>query len=575
MSMQFPKCIADEVLKHFIIYRVLFKNITDKAQERFEQQQWLQIQQAAAERIDLYGRQSQAAADELYRLLGESLYEKSLWCKAKDCYISLLTKRDDFELAETFYNSIYCKVYQHHQLSNEHMFIHTSMPERVVRSGGDIYRTYSMQHGLVHLLRKMLEDCSFNVPWDNKKRDIRNLAYYIRQHMRPGAVVNQAASVDIVQSMFYRNKGAYLVGRINLSGDTLPFVIPILNDNGRVYVDAAISDADQVSVIFSFTRAYFMVDVNVPSEFVRFLQSLISIKSRAELYASIGFYKQGKAEFYRDYMVHMEATDDLFIIAPGIKGMVMTVFTLESLPVVFKIIKDRFSSSKQITRKMVHERYQLVKRHDRVGRMADTQEFENLVFPRHRISAELLAELQSAAPSALLVSNDSVTVKHLWIERRMTPLNIYIDEALQREDESALQHAINEYGKAIKQLAAANIFAGDMLFKNFGVTRHARVVFYDYDEILYLAECNFREIPEAMYPEQEMAAEPWYSVALNDVFPEEFSILTACNPKVRKLFNELHGDLLRVEFWQDMQQQVRSGEIIDIFPYPQIQRFSR
>lgn len=575
MSMQFPERIADEVLKHFVIYRMLFKNITDKAQERFEQQQWLQIQQAAAERIDLYEKQSQAAADELHALLGESLCKKTLWSKAKDCYISLLKRRDDFELAETFYNSIYCKVYQHHQITNEHMFIHTSMPEREIRSGDVIYRTYSMKHGLIHLLKTMLVDYSFNVPWENKKRDIRNLAHYIQQNIPQGTVVSESTSVDVVRSVFYRNKGAYLVGRINLTNESLPFVIPILNDNGCVYVDTAISDGDQVSIIFSFTRAYFMVDVNVPSEFVGFLQSLIPMKSRAELYTSIGFYKQGKAEFYRDYMAHMAGSDDLFIIAPGIKGMVMTVFTLESFPVVFKIIKDRFSSSKKITRKMVHERYQLVKRHDRVGRMADTQEFENLVFPRKRISEKLLAELQSVAQSALLIDDDTVTIKHLWVERRMTPLNIYIDEALQRDDESALQHALNEYGKAIKQLAAANIFAGDMLFKNFGVTRHARVVFYDYDEILYLTECNFRKIPAAMYPEQEMAAEPWYSVAPNDVFPEEFSILTACNPKVRRLFDELHGDLLDIDFWQDMQEQVRSGEIIDIFPYRQIQRFSR
>jgi isocitrate dehydrogenase kinase/phosphatase len=157
----------------------------------------------------------------------------------------------------------------------------------------------------------------------------------------------------------------------------------------------------------------------------------------------------------------------------------------------------------------------------------------------------------------------------------MTPLNIYIDRALANDDEPDLFHAINEFGKAIKQLAAANIFAGDMLFKNFGVTRHGRVVFYDYDEIMYLTDCNFRRIPEAMYPEQEMSGEPWYSIGPNDVFPEEFTILTACNAKVRRIFNELHGDLLETAFWQQMQQQVRDGEIVDLFPYRQIKRFAR
>ena len=155
------------------------------------------------------------------------------------------------------------------------------------------------------------------------------------------------------------------------------------------------------------------------------------------------------------------------------------------------------------------------------------------------------------------------------------PLNIFIDDALERQDATALFHAINEYGKAIKQLAAANIFAGDMLFKNFGVTRHGRVVFYDYDEILYLTDCHFRAIPEPLYPEQELSSEPWYSVGPNDVFPEEFSLLTACDPSVRKIFNELHGDLLTVQFWQGMQSQVRQGVLVDVFPYRQLNRFPR
>lgn len=575
MKMQFPDLVAKEVLKHFVTYRSMFKDITDEAQSRFEKQQWAEIQQAAADRIDLYEKQSQVAANKLRDLLGEALVEKSLWCEVKSCYIELLQQRNDFELAETFYNSIYCKVFGHKQLSNEHMFVHTSIPGREISSENAVYRTYYMENGLVLLIKSMLADYSFNVPWENKKRDICNLVHYIKKNIRLSTVVSKLVSVDVMLSVFYRNKGAYLVGRINSPEQEIPFVIPILNHNGRVYVDTAIIDQDEVSVIFSFTRAYFMVDVNVPSEFVRFLQSLIPMKSRSELYASIGFHKQGKAEFYRDFVAHMKDSDDLFIIAPGVKGMVMSVFTLESYPVVFKIIKDRFSSSKQITRAMVHEKYKLVKRHDRVGRMADTQEFENFVIPHERFSSALLEELQLVAPSALLIEEDKVTIKHLWIERRMTPLNIYINEALQRNDEAALFHAINEYGKAIKQLAAANIFAGDMLFKNFGVTRHGRVVFYDYDEILYLMDCNFRKIPEAMYPEQEMSVEPWYSVAQNDVFPEEFSILTACNSKVRKIFDELHGDLLDIAFWQEMQCQVRAGNVVDIFPYRQAQRFLR
>lgn len=575
MSKKVSERIAREVLKHFVTYRMLFKLITDMAQQRFEQEQWLEIQQAASDRIDLYEQQLQKTIDSIACIVGANACEKLLWNEIKVSYIGLVCQRNDSELAETFYNSVYCKVCKHRQLTDENIFFHSLVAEHEVLSRHTIYRSYSVEQGLVGLIGEVLDDCGFDVPWENKKRDVVSLTRYILQHMPLEFDAGRMVSVDVIRSVFYRNKGAYIVGRISFVGGDIPFVIPVLNHNKRVYVDTAISNQDQVSIIFSFTRAYFMVNVDAPSEFVSFLHSLIPSKSVGELYTSIGFYKQGKEEFVRDFIDHLGCSKDSFVIAPGIKGMVMTVFTLPSYPVVFKIIKDKFSSSKRVTRSIVHERYQLVKRHDRVGRMADTQEFTNLILPRARITDELLEELRKVAPSSLVVEEEAVTIKHLWTERRMTPLNIYLEKVLANDDSSAIFHAINEYGKAIKQLAAANIFAGDMLFKNFGVTRHARVVFYDYDEIMYLTECNFRKIPAAMYPEQEMAAEPWYSVAPNDVFPEEFTILTACNVKVRKIFNELHGDLLDVKFWKEMQEQVSSGEVVDIFPYRQIQRFTR
>ena len=572
-----PQTIAEAVLARFKDYRERFEQITAQAESYFEQAQWSAMQSAGAERIDLYERNSQHAADAIIAQQGEAVYDPQLWHEAKAVYQRLISVRSDIELAETFYNSLYCKVFEHRQLDDAHMFIRSSLEKECqIQSAVPIYRVYTLERGVVRMLNELLEDFRFQVPWENKRRDICNLVRYIRKHLSAGVDLRRVDSIEVVRSCFFRNKGAYIVGRINLGEDQIPFILPVLNNGNRaVYVDTVISDENDVSVIFSFTRSYFMVEVDVPSAFVRFLHSLIPDKSIAELYNSIGFYKQGKAEFYRAFMDHLDASDDQFVIAPGIKGMVMTVFTLPSYPIVFKIIKDRFSSSKQITRATVIDKYQLVKRHDRVGRMADTQEFTNLVLPRSRFDDALVEELLAVAPSSVVVTEHEVVIRHLWIERRMTPLNIYIDNALSQGDEYALFHGINEFGKAIKQLAAANIFAGDMLFKNFGVTRHGRVVFYDYDEITYITECNFRRIPEPLYPEQELADEPWYSVGPNDVFPEEFTMLTACNVTVRRIFNELHGDLLDVAFWQEVQSQVSHGDIVDVFPYRKVRRFPR
>lgn len=576
MPMTDTKEIAEAILQSFIAYRQFFERITNGAKVRFEMASWEGVQKAATERIDLYESMCQNSAESLRQKYGELLDKPQIWVLVKQHFIELLDQRSDFELAETYYNSIYCRISFHERLDNAQMFIRSSMEGRVDYSGEPVFRSYHLAEGMMAMLGRILDDCNFEIPWENKRRDLLHLARYVRENIPADVIADKNTRVEVVKSIFYRNKGAYIVGRVHFYDKQVPFVIPVLNnDQGAVYVDTAISDENDVSTIFSFTRAYFMADVKVPSEFISFMRSILPMKSVAELYSSVGFYKQGKAEFYRTFIDHLSATTEQFEIAPGIKGMVMMVFTLPGYPVVFKIIKDRFSSSKHITRQTVIDRYQLVKRHDRVGRMADTQEFTNFRFPKARFSDELLSELLAVASKTVTIEKDEVLIKHLWTERRMIPLNIYINEMLQKKDDEKLFHAINEFGKCIKQLAAANIFAGDMLFKNFGVTRHGRVVFYDYDEIMYLTDCNFRKVPEPLYPEQELSAEPWYSIGATDVFPEEFTILTACHHKVRKLFNELHKDLLDVDYWMQVQERVKSGHVLDVFPYRKLKRFSR
>ena len=567
---------AQLILEGFIDYRKQFQGITCQAPAYFVAADWLAMQCIATERIDLYEVMIRRVANQLAVALGKRVDEHALWIAAKRAYSALIKQRNDTELGETFYNSVYCRLLEHLQITNEHIFIQSQATALSSRCSDGIYRKYELAEGLVPVLKKLLEDYQFAIPWENPRRDIRNLLRYIRQNIPAGIKRDSDTRIEVIRSVFFRNKAAYIVGRVCFSHQAVPFVLPVLNnERGGVYIDAALSEENDVSIVFSFTRAYFMVDVDVPAEFIAFLHSLIPMKTIAELYSSIGFYKQGKAEFYRAFIGHLESSADQFEIAPGTKGMVMTVFTLPSYPVVFKIIKDTFSSSKQVTRAGVIEKYQLVKRHDRAGRMADTQEFVNLTLPRERFSESLLTELNKVASKAIELKGGEVIIHHLWTERRMIPLNIYLNEMIRQENEQAIYLAINEFGKCIKELAAANIFAGDMLFKNFGVTRHGRVVFYDYDEILYLTECNFRDIPEPLYPEQELASEPWYSVAANDVFPEEFTILTACDRRIRKIFNELHGDLLSAGWWRQVQAQVVKGEIIDLFPYRKRRQFDR
>jgi isocitrate dehydrogenase kinase/phosphatase len=375
--------------------------------------------------------------------------------------------------------------------------------------------------------------------------------------------------IQVLSSLFFRNKGAYIVGKIVNGFVETPFALPILHGERGLVIDAALFGEDDLELVFSFARAYFMVTMEVPSAYVQFLRSLMPRKPNSELYSALGLQKQGKSLFYRDLLMHMRHSSDNFRIAPGIKGMVMLVFDLPSFPYVFKVIKDHFAPPKETTREQVQAKYLLVKQHDRVGRMADTLEYSDVALPLARFDDELVAELRAQCPSLLEEERDTLVIRHVYIERRMIPLNIYLQEATPEQRATV----VVEYGNAIKDLVRANIFPGDMLYKNFGVTRHGRVVFYDYDEIEYLTDCNFRKIPEAHNEEDELSGEVWYRVGPRDVFPETFAPFLLGDPSIREVFLAHHADLLDPAFWQGHKQEILAGYVHDVFPYEAQKRF--
>ncbi len=564
---------ARTILNGFEAYFAEFQNITLAAKSWFENADWHGIQRASAQRIDLYKVHTSRVNQYVELIAGDSLHDFDFWREARDAYSSLIEGHNNFEIAETFFNSVYCAVFKHRKIRNEYAFVfspHGDMPPADVSR---VYNTYPFEGSQEALLEQLLEDYAFNIPYENLSRDIGNIVEVVNRYLAPRFdLTRRGIELQVLEHHFYRNKGAYIVGRIVAGADSMPFVLPILHSEaGSVYVDTVLFGSDKVSVLFSFTRSYFLVDATIPSQYVLFLQQLMPAKPISEIYSAMGYNKHGKTYYHRCAYRHMESTSDKFIIAPGIKGMVMCVFTMPSYDFVFKIIKDKFTPPKEMTREEVKAKYRLVKRSDRAGRMADTQEFTNLAFARERFSDELMEELHKVAPSVIEEHGKALVIKHVYVERRMTPLNLYLPDAT---DEQVFA-VMDEYGNAIKQLAAANIFPGDMLLKNFGVTRHGRVVFYDYDEIVPLTDCNFRKIPEPRNEAEEMSSTPWYTVGPNDIFPEEFRLFFSGNQRARKVFDKIHSDLYEAEFWQRLQEKIRSGYIEDFFPYRRKIRFDR
>lgn len=564
--------LAATILHGFDEYRARFKEITADASRRFRDAAWREAQQASAERINLYEEKVGKTLERLKLALPEDeLTHCECWREAKNHYAELINERLEYELAETYFNSLFCSIFHHRHIRNDWMFVYSSRDAAARHSGVELCCRRKVAGDWEGAIRWAVNEAPFETPFEDLARDVGLGGDFLSSQLPPAILDAQDAEIELLKSVFYRNKGAYLVGRIRGGGEQVPLVLPILHTPEKgLHLDTVLIESDEVSIIFSFTRAYFQVEVQVPGEFVAYLQELMPDKPEGELYSAIGFFKHGKTEFFRALNRQVAKREDQFIIAPGVRGMVMAVFVLPSFRTVFKIIKDRFDPSKEMSHETVREKYRLVKRHDRVGRMADTQEFSNFIARKDHFAPECLEHLLDVAPSTVQLKGDKVLIKHCYTERMMTPLNIYIEQC----DETETQAVLKDYGNAIKQMAAANIFPGDMLLKNFGVTRHGRVIFYDYDEVSYLTECNFRHIPEAMYPEQELSGEPWYSVGPNDIFPEEFGPFLFADIKLRKLFYELHPELFDADYWKGVQQAIVDGRVIDVYPYRNKQRFS-
>ena len=561
-----PQQIAYEILKAFEKHFRLYSRITRDAQVYFEQAQWQKSQAAVKQRISIYENALADVVSILYHKFEPRNQDDAFWRTLKLQFINILADHPQYELAETFYNSVIGRLFTHSKIDDDFIFL---LPSRCYLPGqmrDKVANRFEGHANIAVTMSEIFASYQLNIELARRDDDVRNIVTFFATQFEPSQF-QQPYQVEMLKPVFYRNKGAYLIGRISGSQGSMPFVVALMLDNNKqLYVDAILTSRRDLSVLFGFARSYFLVDSQYPAEIVSFLQELMPNKKHFELYTSIGFYKHGKTVFYRNFIQHLEQSDDQFEAAPGIPGLVMEVFHLPSYGVVFKIIKDEFPESKKITRERVIECYRLVKMHDRVGRMADTHEFANFQMPLNRISPALLEELQSLCKKSIEIQGDTLLIKHLYIERKMTPLNLYLQ---QEDDPQKVESAIQDLGFCIKEIAAARIFPGDMLHKNFGITRHGRVIFYDYDEICYMHERQFRDLPSSDDP----YALDCLSVGPEDVFPQQFEHFIVGKREHKALLKKHHPELMQPAYWRQLQNSVGQGEIKEVLPYPPQRRF--
>jgi isocitrate dehydrogenase kinase/phosphatase len=554
---------AAAIVAAFARYNTAYRAITRRAPERFENRDWSGSQSDVVERLELYSSTVNQTVSELRQRLGEDALDTKIWIAIKTAYSGRIAPLADPEFLKTFFSSITRRLFGTVGVNPEIEYFALDLdPLRGI--GSEVVTNRYGNRGSIELLfEDLLSDYRFRTSWRDFEGSVSHVTTDVELHLQRLGERRPLREVEVVRPVFYQMSRAYVVGRILGEGWMLPLAVAFRNTPRGVLVDAVMLQESDVSILFSFTRSYFHVDLDRVGEAVLFLHSLMPLKPVSELFTVLGRAKQGKTERFREIFRHLGATPDHFVRAPGERGLVMACFMLENFDVIFKVIRDRFPAVKNVRREDVMAKYDMVFRHDRAGRLVDAQEFRDIRLPRARFATDMLDELTGECAMNVRIDGDDVIVDHAYVERRLTPLNLFLRTAMPERAELV----VIEYGQAIRDLAYTNIFAGDLLLKNFGVTRHDRVIFYDYDELCRVTDCRFRDMPEATSDEDEMRAESWFYVADNDVFPETFLRFLGFEGRLREVFLEKHGEILEAGWWRALQERLLSGDMVEVLPY--------
>ena len=554
---------ARQIADAFAHYNADFRTITRRAPARFDNRDWKGSQRDAVERIELYDRSVNTTVAELRLSLGDHALDRELWTQIREHFVEQIKGLADVEFTKTYFSSVTRRLFGTVGVAPDIEFVATDLDPLAGITSAISTNIYINRGSLALLLEDLLGNWRFRSPWRDFDKCIERVNTEITTHLHKTGERRAVQKIETLHAVFYQTSRAYIVGRVVGRNFVLPLLIALKNTDRGILVDAVMMSEGDVSIVFGFARSYFHVDLDRVGEAVVFLKSFLPRKPVSELFTVLGRAKQGKTERYRELMRHLETAQTEFVHAPGERGLVMVCFTLPSFDVVFKVIRDKFPYPKNILREEVQAKYQLVFKHDRAGRLVDAQEFRRLRFPKALFAPALLEELAAETTKSVHIEEQDVIFDHLYVERRMTPLNLYLRSA----SPDAAERAVLDYGQCIRDLAYTNIFAGDLLLKNFGVTRHGRVIFYDYDELCSITDCRFREMPQATNLEDEMRSESWFYVADNDVFPETFINFLSFSDEQRAAFMKFHGEILTADFWRHVQQRIMDGEVLEVLPY--------
>jgi isocitrate dehydrogenase kinase/phosphatase len=557
---------ADWILQEFTGYYTESRDIPDLAKQAFESRDHATSLALSKRRLALYSNGIEELGSRLREAFPRVAKDESIWREVEARYLPLIEDRYEADLAFAFLNSVKRRIHQGEWQPVEYAFRGTV--GATANSSNGIYCSFPGGGGISRdTVLEILDIPALTRPYRNRLQDADQVAERLNRVLaaRGGAGIDR---IEMINAGFYRNRGGYIVGRVVLGDEGLfPFIIALLNDEDGVYVDAVLSSEADAHNIFSSTLANFHVTNNYYHELSEFLHSIMPKRPLGLHYSTIGFNHVGKVAVMNELRDELVNGNDVLETAVGFRGTVAIGFSSPHSAYNLKVIRDKPTANYKWGKfegiDSVMRKYGRVHEINRTGSMLDNIIYYNLKLDRSWFDPALLDELLVEASETVYLRGDAVILKYLIVQRRMTPLPVFLETASQAEAETAI---IN-LGDCIKNNAAANIFNKDLDARNYGVSRFIKVYLFDYDALEPFTDVKIRSNEGRIDGEEEPP--DWFFEDGLVFLPEEIEAgLMIPNRQLRRLFREVHGDLLTTEYWQRIQDDLHAGKVPSVRIYP-------
>jgi len=567
--------LARRVLAEFDACYQQSRLIPGLAKRAFEDRDHAQSLDLSRRRLSIYGESIHALARAIAAHDPDLAATQDQWRRVEEAYLAMIEGRYEADLAYAFINSVQNQIYQ----GEWRPLDYAAGKNAWMRNGPGVAIFRELPGGAMlrpETLHEVLSIPGFARAYQDKIEDAYLAADRVNRSLRTGtASPRTVRAVQMIDAGFYRNRGAYLVGRLALDGGAfVPLVIALLNDENGIYVDAVLTCEADSHNIFSSTLANFHVTTPYYHELAAFLHSIMPNRPVGLHYSTIGYNHVGKVAVMNDLRRELDRSDERFELAVGFRGTVAIAFSAPSSAYTLKVIRDtptkHYKWGAFAGVESVLDKYRRVHEINRTGSMLDNIIYYNLWLRADWFDAELREELLEDAGGSVARNGEWLVFKHLIVQSKMIPLPVFLEAA--SEDDA--RTVIENLGHCIKNNAAANIFNKDLDGRNYGVSKHLKVYLFDYDALEPFTDIKIRTNQDRIEGEEDVPA--WFFEDGVIFLPEEVEVgLRIASRDLRRHFRAIHADLLTVDYWQSLQDDLLGGKVPSVSVYPDDRKLVR